>query len=343
MNDLKINIVYEFKKGPWGGGNQFLKALRKELKKKDVYVENPIKADCLLFNSHHNFEKILKLKISNPKKIFIHRIDGPLYLIRGNDLKIDRKIYSLNNCVADGTIYQSNWSKKKNLSSGLKKNHFETVILNACDELKFYPSEKKEATKSKFKLVAVSWSKNPNKGFDLYEFLDNNLDFNKFSMKFIGNSPISFKNIKHIKPVEPKELANHLRDADIYITGSKNDPCSNSLIEALSCGLPCVVLNDGGHPEIIKNGGLTFNNFNDCLTKIQLITENYTSYKNNIQVPKIEEVAKQYIDFIKIIKSSYISRRYKGKNLRLFDYYRILLRNNLKPSQLLKFFSRNLF
>ena len=32
----------------------------------------------------------------------------------------------------------------------------------------------------------------------------------------------------------------------IYITGSKNDPCSNSLIEALRYNLHSVVLNDDG-------------------------------------------------------------------------------------------------
>ena len=29
-----------------------------------------------------------------------------------------------------------------------------------------------------------------------------------------------------------------LRNHDIYVTGSKNDPCFHALIEGLSCGLP---------------------------------------------------------------------------------------------------------
>jgi glycosyltransferase involved in cell wall biosynthesis len=331
MNDIKIKIVYEFKKGPWGGGNQFLKALRKELIKKNLYVENPNKADCFLFNSHHNYKKILTLKRSHPKKVFIHRIDGPLYLIRGDNLKIDKKIYQLTNYVADGTIFQSNWSKQKNLSSGLKGNKFETIILNSCDNSIFYPRmDKKYNNKKKWNLVAVSWSKNFNKGFDLYRYLDKNLDFNKYTVNFIGNSPISFKNIKHIKPVEPRELANYLRDADLFVTGSKNDPCSNSLIEALSCGLPAIVLNDGGHPEIIKNGGgEIFTTFEECLQKIQYVKENCQAYRKNISIPNIEEITNLYISFIRKIYYLVSEKKYVCKNITLANYYNLLLKEKI--------------
>ncbi len=331
MNDIKINIIYEFKKDPWGGGNQFLKALREELMKKDLYVKDPNKADCFLFNSHHNVEKILALKRSLPKKVFIHRIDGPLYLIRGDNLKIDRKIYHLNNYIADGTIFQSNWSKEKNFSSGLKRNKFETVIINSCDNSIFYPrSNKTYNDKRKLNIVAVSWSKNFNKGFDLYRYLDKTLDFNKFSVKFIGNSPISFKNIKHIKPVEPKELADYLRDADLYVTGSKNDPCSNSLIEALNCGLPAIVLNDGGHPEIIKNGGgELFTTFEECLQKIQYVKENYQTYRKNISISNIEEISNQYISFIRNIYKQVSDKKYLCKNITLVNYYNLILKEKI--------------
>lgn len=98
-------------------------------------------------------------------------------------------------------------------------------------------------------------------------------------MKFIGNIPISFKNIEYVKPLTSKELANFLHESDIYIIGSKKDACSNSLIEALSCGLPCVVLNDGGNPEIVTHGGELFNTFEECINKIQLIKNNYDYYR----------------------------------------------------------------
>ena len=142
-------------------------------------------------------------------------------------------------------------------------------------------------------------------------------------MKFIGNSPIKFKNIIHLDPMSPISLADHLRKSDIYITGSKNDPCSNSLIEALACGIPCVVLNDGGHPEILKEAGETFNSFEECITKIELIKKEYEKYKNSIQVPSIEDIATRYINFMKNLYIKSQCKEVKIKRLRFFDYYRI--------------------
>ena len=59
---LKINIFYKFKKGPWGGGNQFLYNLKQKFKKKKIYTDHK-RADIILFNSHHSFNEILDLKL----------------------------------------------------------------------------------------------------------------------------------------------------------------------------------------------------------------------------------------------------------------------------------------
>lgn len=325
---FKVNIIYHFQSGAWGGGNQFLKALRKELIKKGLYENNPKKANCIIFNSHHNINRILKLKYEFQNKIFIHRIDGPVSLIRGRSLEIDYLIYFLNKYIADGTVFQSQWSRRKNYSLGLKRNNFETIIMNAVDSSIFKPlkrSSSRSKTKGKCKLIAISWSNNFNKGFDLYHFLDDNLDFNQYSMKFVGNSPISFKNIIHIKPVNSNKLATLLQESDIYITGSKNDPCSNSLIEALSSGLPCIALNNGGHPEVIKNGGELFNTFDECLHLIQKVRDNYDYYKNNIQFPNIEEITELYTNYIKKIYILSTKKVYQIKRLKKLIYYYILL------------------
>ena len=63
MKILKINIVFDFTDNPWGGGNQFLKALSQELIKKSFYTEDESGADIFLFNSHHSLKKVFKLKL----------------------------------------------------------------------------------------------------------------------------------------------------------------------------------------------------------------------------------------------------------------------------------------
>ncbi len=331
MKTLKTHIIFDFLEEPWGGANQFLKALKSNFEKLRIYESNPSRADCFIFNSHHNIKKILKLKLKNPNKIFIHRIDGPLYIVRNKNYEIDLKIYKLNNLIADGTIFQSEWSKLKNYSLGFKKSTIETVIMNAADNSIFFynNNDLRNSKKKKFRLVANSFSRNFNKGFDLYQYLDRNLDFNQYSMIFIGSTPISFKNIKHIELIKPNELAKILRKSDIYITGSKNDPCSNSLIEALTCGLPSVVLNDGGHPEILKYGGETFNTFEESIIKIQLIKENYKNYQKKIQAPNINTISERYINFIQRIFILKKLKKYKSKKFRKIDYYRFKFKYNL--------------
>ena len=38
----------------------------------------------------------------------------------------------------------------------------------------------------KTRLVCTSWSINKNKGFDYYKYLDDNLDFSKYSFTYMG-------------------------------------------------------------------------------------------------------------------------------------------------------------
>ena len=253
---MKIHISDRFKEKAWGGGHQFMKAFRNYLISQDLFEADPSNASVILFNSYpfrkeEMFKRLLKLKQDN--KIIIHRVDGPVSSVRGNIKwrSIDEIIYRFNKLAADGTIFQSKWSMKKNRQHGMKSNKYEVIILNGTDPSVFDRKEEFPIGK-KVKIVCSSWSSNWNKGFRIYKYLDKNLDYSNYEMYFIGNSPIRFKNITHVKPVASKELSTKLKTHDIYITASVNDPCSNSLIEAISVGLPVIAINSGGNPEILE-------------------------------------------------------------------------------------------
>lgn len=104
MSKIKIYILYNFRQGPWGGGNQFLKALKKELWKIGVYEEGPDKAEVILFNSHHNLEYSFKIKQEYPDKMIIYRLEGPVSIVRGRDKAIDKILALFNNLFVDGII-----------------------------------------------------------------------------------------------------------------------------------------------------------------------------------------------------------------------------------------------
>ena len=110
---MKLNILTELKSEPWGGGNQFLKALRDESKRSNTYSENIENAQIILFNSHHNPNRVLELRKKFKKHIFVHRVDGPMSYRGKSGVKLDRKIFYLNSLVADGTVFQSDWSRNQ--------------------------------------------------------------------------------------------------------------------------------------------------------------------------------------------------------------------------------------
>lgn len=333
MRNFKINILYRFHKGPWGGGNQFLKALKNQMIMKGCYEKNPKLAQCILFNAHHNYENVINLKLKYQKKIFIHRIDGPEILSRSYAFKLDRLIYELNYLLADGTVFQSKWSKENNFLNGWRKTPYITVINNAPDKKIFYPlnnKTQKDRKNENCALIAISWAITKNKNFELYRYLDENLNFNEYSMKFVGNTPIIFKNIEQIKPVSSLKLANLIRESDIYISGGLNECCSNSLLEALNCGLPSVVINSGSNKEILNNGGELFNTFEECLEKIKLVRDNYKKYKNNIKLQDIEKISEKYINFIEKIYTDVLNNHYRVKNLSIIKLIKFRLKTSFR-------------
>ena len=295
---MKIFIIYESINEPTGGGNQFLKMLKKEFATQGVLSDTPEDSDILLFNSHHFLDKVYSYKKSFPNKKFVHRIDGPMRLYNDLSDPRDQQVYFANETFANATIYQSQWSMDKNLAMGLTVNSSNIVIQNCADDKIFFPrvlNEKKQ--KNKIRIISSSWSHHPKKGFDFYKHIDENLDFNHYDYFFAGRSPVEFKNINNLGPLTSKNLAKELRQSDIFITASQNDPCSNSLIEAISSGLVCVALNSGGHPEIVQNKDLLFNNESEFFEILSNVGEQ--TKKTPIRKPK--SVAFEYINFFKNI------------------------------------------
>ena len=321
---MNVYISLKIVNGPYGGSHQFLRTLKKYFVKHHIYEDNPKKADVVLFNGCQDIIETAKIKLKYPNKIFIHRIDGPIRLYNTMNDRRDLVTNIANRLIADGTIFQSTWSREQNYKLGLRKNNFETIIMNAPNPSIFNKHEKIPFDKHrKIRLIATSWSSNWNKGFDVYKWLDENLDFSKYEMTFIGNSPIKFKNIKWIKPLPSEELAKQLKQHDIFVTASKKDPCSNSLIEALNCGLPAIAYNDGGHPEIVNKGGELFNKPDEIPNLIEKIVSNYDYYIENINLPTLYEVGEQYYKFMKYIYEKVESEEYTPKNFTYYDYLKI--------------------
>jgi len=322
----RIHILYEFTDKPFGGANQFLKALKKEFERKGCYSENMEGSSCILFNSHTMgeggwvFNDVLALKRKYPDKLFIHRVDGPLSIYQRSNPSVDRLIYRLNEMIVDGTVFQSSWSKEHNKELGMKTGKYCKTIVNSPDPSLFNPDGKTSYRSGRrIKLVATSWSPNPMKGFDIYKYLDANLDFKRYDMSFIGRAPTRFSNIRNLGPKTSGELAKELKKNDIFITASRKESCPNSVLEALHCGLPVVALDDGGHPEIVGKMGELFSGETDVLKKIDRVADRYVEYKKRIEPKTLDDVSEMYIDLIRQVHDDVDRGSYSPKKIGMID------------------------
>jgi len=292
-----IYIAYQTREGAWGGGNQFIKALRKEWKRMGYYTDSPANADIILFNSFENISRVIKLKRRHPSTLFIHRVDGPISLVRGKDAYIDRFIFSINKEISGGTIFQSQWSQEQSRAMGMKPSAHETVIYNAPDNDLFCPRKKQGRAHMPARVIITSWSQNKRKGFDTYRYIDQHIDTKKFSVTFMGRSPVTFSHIHTKEAGNSQGVAKELKKHDIYLTASQTEPCSNALIEALSCGLPAVALKSGGHPELLGKGGKLFTSPQEALEKLELVAQRYEQYENKLPSFSIARTAQEYYNF----------------------------------------------
>jgi glycosyltransferase involved in cell wall biosynthesis len=300
---VKICVHYNVKNGPWGGGNQFLRALISQFRENQTLSDSLDRAEVHLFNSHQNVKEVVQAVRKHPNATFIQRLDGPMRLYNDRLDSRDTIAFLLTKYIPDGVVFQSQWSRRETLKRGIIKQDQKTVVIhNSADEKIFFrPSQTKRRSK-KVRLIISSWSSNQKKGFEIYDWLDENLDFDRYSVKFVGNSPRDFQNIVAIAPVPSKELGRMLRESDVFLTASQNDPCSNSVIEALLSGVPVLALASGGHPELVQQGGMLFHGKSDILEKIDEISTNLESFRAAIFVKRMATVTLSYQAFFQEVR-----------------------------------------
>lgn len=301
---ITVGLWHSFFKPPYGGGNQFMLGLKKALLKRSIDVrvnELHDDIDAYVLNSIH-FDVDAFLEFSRNHRLnIVHRIDGPIHLIRGFDREKDDLCYDLNARFAAATVIQSAWTFQRIVEMGYNPVNA-VIIRNGVDSDIFHSRGRIPFDGNrKVRLIASSWSNNPRKGGPVYKWIEDNLDWERFDFTFVGNVSEELKRAKHIPAVPSEELADILRNHDIYITASRNDPCSNALIEAMACGLPALYLNDGGHPELVGSGGLPFTECEEIPAQLDRLTADYASFQRLIAVNNIDDVAEKYLALIRNI------------------------------------------
>jgi glycosyltransferase involved in cell wall biosynthesis len=295
-----IAVFHEFVPPPTGGGSQFLRALTGELRARGLEVE----VNCIsgatpgcLFNSF-NFEFARLERFARRDCRMVHRVDGPIGSYRGFDDGTDRRILEINHALADATVFQSRYSLERHLELGLDLRS-PVVIPNAPDPALFFPPASREPLAGRrVRVIASSWSDNPRKGAATFEWLDRNVDHDRFELTFVGRASVALARTTVIPAVPSEELAELLRSQDIYLAASLDDPCSNALLEALACGLPAAFAASGGHPELVGEAGLPFSSPEELPAVLARLAFEIDARRAAIRVPSLADVADWYLEVL---------------------------------------------
>ena len=289
---IKVALGYKEMKGPWGGGNRFIKSLKNELLEYGYsYTTNLRDKDIniILLTDPRFRSKFVSFSIANiifyklfinPKVIVIHRINE---CDERKNTKFMNLLLIRANWCADYTVFVGTWLTKLSCWKYNIRTPFE-IILNGSDNKIFNnKGYNKWDGKEPMKLVTHHWGGNWLKGFDVYAEIDNMLEQkfwkSKFSFTYIGNLPkgFEFKNVKYIEPLDDLKLAKELKKHHDYLTASINEPGGNHQNEGGLCGLPLLYRNSGSMPEYCEGYGIMFNetNFVSSLDKMRLEYKNY--------------------------------------------------------------------
>ena len=295
---MKISFGSKIIEGPWGGGNLFLINLKEYLEANGHTVVFDLKdkdIDIILFTDPRKGRGSTSTFNKKDIKKYISKINKKTRVVQRINECDERKntkgvnqLYLSSTEIADSVVFVSDWLQSIYLQLGLDENK-SSVIMSGSNELIFNTYGRTERpVNKKFKLLTHHWSSNYLKGFELYSLIDQLLETNKWRNKieftYIGNidKKFTFKNTKVITPLSGFELANEIKEHDIYVTGSLNEPSGNHHIEAALCGLPVLYINSGGIPEYAENHGVevTLENFEE---RLEYLIEYYGQFEKKMK------------------------------------------------------------
>ena len=194
---------------------------------------------------------------------------------------------------------QSRYSRDAHLALGIELVD-PRLISNAADPSIFHaPAEREPLAGRRVRVIATSWSDNPNKGAEVIAWLDRHLDHDRYELTFAGRTDQTFEHVRVLGPIASEPLAAELRRSDVYLAPSRNDPCSNALLEALASGLPAVFRASGGHPELVGDAGVAFDEPEEVVAALDRLVSELDERRAAIRVTPLAEVADRYLEVLR--------------------------------------------
>jgi glycosyltransferase involved in cell wall biosynthesis/2-polyprenyl-3-methyl-5-hydroxy-6-metoxy-1,4-benzoquinol methylase len=319
-----------------GGPSTFMQNLKTYLDNQEFKYQDIPKGVVSIFFPV-SFDLSILSEIKNRKGKIIQRLDGIYYPSKHQDkyIEFNRVIKEIYTNYADFVIFQSEYSKKQCFTMfGEKLSAQYALIVNGVNKKIFYPIFEKKELSQKLKVVTTGNFRN----LDMLEpvikaldTLENKLDFELTVVGPIVNPSLETllkrEYVNYVGSKNLEEVAGILRNADIFIYSHLNPPCPNSVLEAISCGLPVVGFDSGSMAELLyfskellaSVSDEIFQRYEDfdyrkLAKKILLVVENYQEYRQraleNSSLYSFEECGRRYIEIFEQLnpKSKLFSR-----------------------------------
>ncbi|MGC9516939.1 MAG: glycosyltransferase [Methanomicrobiales archaeon] len=263
--------------------------------------------------------------------IVSHVLKIPLFItIHGSDINrfYNKPFYrslisfSLN---SSEKILVSSKSLYRKVESFIKNGKKILIFRNAIDINKFQV-EKNDFIRNKYLIKSddtlILFVGNLNRSKGIFEIVESfkllNYKFKKLKLMFVGEGPQKKELNKIVvnneieddviftEQINPKRIQKYYQAADIFVLPSYSEGGGPPLVilEAMACGVPVVVSNVGGIPEVIKNGINGFlvppHDTLELVKKIELLISSNDIKKKFIKSSR--EIVKENFDVDKRIK-----------------------------------------
>ena len=189
-----------------------------------------------------------------------------------------------------GVICVSTKNKEESDSLGLIKDVSSIVLPNAIDDTQFYLMDKTMCRKELGipleafvvgQVGTISNRKGQIRVSDAIKKLNDNQIYSFFLGRKVDNIP-DCKNIVKIGFTDHTNVPKYLNAADVYVFPSLAEGCSNSIVEAMSCGLPIISSDLPFNYDILDNSNAILIDPND----IDQIAESIKKIKDHPELAK---------------------------------------------------------
>jgi glycosyltransferase involved in cell wall biosynthesis len=255
----------------------------------------------------------------------VQRLDGVYYPSKHGEAYrgLNRNLELIYRELADAVIYQSRYSYLQCREVlGLSGAKSEVIILNGADTELFHPVARPPATKEGWIFASSGNFRNIDMLEPMVHAFDRLYGKFPFQLRLFGDvikedllPYLKRPYIRHVPRISLKELGNELRGVHAFVYSHLNPPCPNSVIEAISSGLPVVGFDSGSMSELlwyqkdllapVSNDILQlYKDFDShrLVEKIQLLLENYDFYlreaRRRSRDLTIERTAAAYISVL---------------------------------------------